>query len=147
MSENDDYEFTIKMERKDNYKFEVDFGSELIPNIVMDEPTDLEGGEGKGPYASMLIAAAVGNCLSASLAFCATKKQIELLELRTVVRLKKERNEQGFWRISKIKVDLEPVVEDKENSNFLKCKDIFQNFCIASKSIEDGIPIEVNVLE
>ncbi|MCE7741945.1 MAG: OsmC family protein [Candidatus Heimdallarchaeota archaeon] len=146
MSENNESEYTIKMKRLDNYKFEVDFGSEIIPNILTDEPTSLPGGEGKGPTASMLLAAAVGNCLSASLIFCSTKKQVDLLELETTVKFKRERNEKGFWRISEMEVDLEPVIDDKDGK-FQRCEEIFKDYCIITQSVETGIPIKVNLLK
>jgi len=146
MTESDNIEYTIVMTKKDGYKFEIDFGKETIANLLMDEPKEVPGGEGKGPNASMLLATAVGHCLSASLTFCLTKKRVELKELRTKIRLKRERNDDGFWRILKIDVDLEPIVEDVKNEHFLRCSEIFRNYCIVSSSIESGIPINVNML-
>ena len=145
MSENHDFEYSIKMKRIDNYKFEVDFGSDLIPNILTDEPDSLPGGEGKGPTASMLLAAAVGNCLSASLTFCAAKKKVELINLNTTVKFTRERNKKGFWRISKINVNLEPIVEDKEDSKFQRCIEMFEDYCIVTQSVKTGIPTEINL--
>ncbi len=145
MTESPDFEYTIKMRRIDNYKFEVDFGSELIPNILTDELDSLPGGEGQGPTASMLLAAAVGNCLSASLTFCASKKKVNLLDLNTTVKFKRERNDKGFWRISKIEVKLEPIVEDKEESKFQKCVEMFEDYCIVTQSVQTGIPIDIDL--
>ncbi len=133
------------MVKKDNYKFEVDFGSDSIKNLVMDEEEAVPGGEGVGPTASMLLATAVGNCLSASLTFCLTKKKVELKELNTTIKFKRERNEEGFWRISQIEVDLEPVVENNKDQNFIRCLEIFKNYCIVSGSVKEGIPIKVNL--
>ncbi|MCG3222287.1 MAG: OsmC family protein [Candidatus Heimdallarchaeota archaeon] len=144
MSKTDTFEYEIKLVKKDNYKFEVDFGEE-IPKLLMDESTEVPGGEGKGPQASFLLAAAVGNCLSASFMFCLSKKKVNLVGLKTNVRFKRERNEQGFWRISKINADLFPEVEDKNDKDFERCVEIFKNYCIVSMSVEQGIDIEVTV--
>ena len=118
---------------------------EKIPNLVMDESEEVPGGEGEGPKASMLLAAAVGNCLSASLTFCLSKKQVALEGLKTKIRFRRKRNEKGFWRISEINVFLEPEIKDEKNSNYLRCLEIFRNFCIVSTSVEIGIPIKVDV--
>ncbi|NPD88118.1 MAG: OsmC family protein [Asgard group archaeon] len=144
MSETSNFEYEIKLVKKDNYKFEVDFG-DAIPKLLMDESTDVPGGEGKGPTASFLLATAVGNCLSASFTFCLSKKKVALVSLKTKVRFKRERNEQGFWRISKIDVDLFPEVENENDKNFERCVEIFKNYCIVSMSVEQGIDIEVTV--
>jgi len=147
MSESHVFEYTIEMKRKDNYKFEVDFESDKIPKLLMDEPPSIPGGEGQGPTASMLLAAAVGNCLSASLTFCATKKDVEVLELKTTVKLKRERNKEGFWRISELDVTLEPVISDNIDNKFQRCKDIYEDYCIVSQSVKKGIPLKINLLE
>ena len=147
MSESHEFEYTIEMRRKANYQFEVDFESDLIPNLLTDEPPSLPGGEGKGPTASMLLAAAVGNCLSASLTFCATKKKVEVLELKTTVKLRRERNENGFWRISNLEVSLEPIIQGTKDERFEKCKEIYEDYCIVSQSVKDGIPLKINLIE
>ena len=147
MSESHEFEYTIGMKRKDNYKFEVDFESDQIPSLLMDEPPSIPGGEGQGPTASMCLAVAVGNCLSASLTFCATKKQVEILELITTVKVIRKRNEKGFWRIAEMQVNLEPKIADPTDAKFEKCKEIFENYCIVSQSVKDGIPLKIDVLE
>lgn len=147
MSESHEFEYVIEMRRKDNYKFEVDFESDQIPKLLTDEPPSIPGGEGRGPTASMLLAAAIGNCLSASLTFCATKKRVEIQELKTTVKLTRKRNENGFWRISKIHVDLEPTVEEKEGSDYKKCKEMYEDYCIVSQSVKNGIPLEINLIQ
>ena len=93
----------------------------------------------------MLLAAAVGNCLSASLIFCVTKKKLAVKNLKTKVKFTRRRNEDGFWRISRIDVNLEPEVESKGAAQYIKCVDIFRNYCIVSGSVKEGIPINVTV--
>jgi len=146
MTDNSFFEYEVNVARINNYKFEVDFGKDSIANLLMDESEEVPGGEDAGPSASMLLASAVGYCLSASLTFCLSKKQVSLDDLKTQVRFKRQRNEEGFWRITEINVVLNPKVEDKENTNFLRCLEIFRKFCIVSGSVESGIPINVDVL-
>ncbi|MHA2358254.1 MAG: OsmC family protein [Candidatus Heimdallarchaeaceae archaeon] len=139
------FEYEINLIKKEEYKYEVDFGKETISKLHMDEMKHVPGGEETGPNASMLLAAAVGNCLSASLTFCLSKKKVELKELRTKVIFKRKRNEDGFWRISNIIVKLDPVVENKDDANFLRCLEIFKQYCIVAGSVESGIPIQVEL--
>lgn len=135
----------ISLKRLEKFKFEVDFHKDTIANLLMDEPPEVPGGESKGPNASMLLGAAVGNCLSASLTFCLMKKKVELYNLSTDVSIKRARNEDGYWRIKEINVTLYPEVEDPENANFKRCMEVFFNYCIVSASIKDAIPINVNI--
>ncbi|MHA1302845.1 MAG: OsmC family protein [Candidatus Heimdallarchaeaceae archaeon] len=108
---NEIHEYELSLTRINNFKFIVDFGKETMQNLLMDEDKVVPGGEELGPTASMLLAAAVGNCLSASLTFCLMKKKVELNELKTKVTIIKQRNEEGFWRIKKIKVVIDPTLE------------------------------------
>ena len=144
MSETEHFEYEIYFERKDKYKFEVDFGRE-IPTLLMDEPPEVPGGEGKAPSPSFLLAAAIGNCLSASFTFCLSKKKVDLNGLKAKIKFKRERNKQGFWRISKLNVDLFPEVESESDKDYLRCIEIFKNYCIVSMSVEQGIELDVRV--
>ena len=78
------YEFTIDMEQMEDYAFRVRFDKEQFPPLDMDEPVPL--GKESGPNASRVLAA-IGNCLSASLLFCARKGRVKLGDLP-----------QGRWR-------------------------------------------------
>ena len=61
--------FSVQLRLLDGYKFEIDFGD--AGQIWSDEPPPLGGGEGPNP--SRLLAAAVANCLAASLLFAVRK--------------------------------------------------------------------------
>ncbi len=63
--------FSVQLRLLDGYKFEIDFGD--AGHLFSDEPPPL--GEGEGPNPSRLLAAAVANCLAASLLFavCCTE--------------------------------------------------------------------------
>jgi hypothetical protein len=67
-----------------NYEFTASFEqfSDGRP-ILLDELPPL--GEGHGPNATALVAAAVGNCLAASLAFCLRKSRAQLKDLKAGV--------------------------------------------------------------
>ena len=76
---------TLTLDLQKGYEFLVDFHQDGIPPLLMDEPPPL--GEDHGLNASRLLAAAVGNCLSASALFCLRKARIPVKGMRTPFRL------------------------------------------------------------
>ncbi|MCW4050928.1 MAG: OsmC family protein [Candidatus Bathyarchaeota archaeon] len=126
----------------DGFKFMVDFGIEGS-SLVMDEPEPV--GDNAGPSASKILAAAMGNCLTASLMFCLQKTRAEVGEVETKVNGVMRRNHKSRWRIAEINVEINPEISDEFKSQYDRCHGLFEEFCIISKSIEQGIPINVKV--
>ncbi|MHA1687531.1 MAG: OsmC family protein [Candidatus Heimdallarchaeaceae archaeon] len=145
MSKENEHVHKISLQKLEKFKFAVDFGKETIPQLLMDESKEVPGGEDQGPNASMLLAAAVGNCLSASLTFCLMKKKVPLYDLKTEVTYKRGRNEEGYWRIKEIDVILRPEIDDPNNPNFKRCSEIFVNYCVVSASIKNAITLNINI--
>lgn len=73
-------EVTVTLDLKDGYRFLVDFGLPGVTPLVMDEPEPL--GEDAGPNAARVLAAAVANCLSASLLFCLRRARVRVRGMR-----------------------------------------------------------------
>lgn len=135
--------FKVSMTREKDFVFKVDFGIENF-DFKMDEPEPVGGDT--GPNASRVLAAAMGNCLTASLLFCLNKARAEVGDIETKVEGKMRRNEKGRWRIAEINVDISPEINmDEFSSQYDRCHKLFEDFCIVSKSIEEGIPINVEV--
>ena len=131
------------MTREKDFVFVVDFGLENF-DFTMDEPEPV--GSNTGPNASKVLAAAMGNCLTASLMFCLNKARAEVGGIETNVVGKMRRNEKGRWRIAEINVEINPEIDmDEFSSQYDRCYKLFEDFCIVSKSIEEGIPINVEV--
>jgi len=142
MSE-DEKTFKVSMKRENAFVFKVDFGLDGL-DFKMDEPEPV-GGDA-GPNASKVLAAAMGNCLTASLLFCLNKARAEVGGIETKVEGKMRRNEKGRWRIAEINIDISPEINTEEfGSQYERCIKLFEDFCIVSKSIEEGIPINVEV--
>jgi organic hydroperoxide reductase OsmC/OhrA len=114
-----------------------------LDSIVFDEPPPL--GEGSGPNAAAVLAAAVGDCLSASFAFCLRKVRLEPLDLTTNVVAHVARNEQGRYRVSSIDVELVPEVQEHEAARLDRCERLFEDFCMVTESVRRGIPVNVKV--
>ncbi len=134
---------TVELERIHDYSFKVDFGGEGFKELVTDEKPPV--GEGSGPDPSMLLAAAMGNCLSSSLLFCLQRARAQVRGMKTTARLKTTRNEEGRWRVSEVSVEITPEVDEEYVSQMQRCIGLFEDFCIVSKSVEQGIPLKVKV--
>ncbi|UCD44193.1 MAG: OsmC family protein [Candidatus Bathyarchaeota archaeon] len=137
--------FEVDLSRLEGFEFKVDFGLEGVGDLVMDEPEPVGGGS--GPNASKVLAAAVGNCLSTSLLFCLQRAKAEVGGVEAKVSGVIARNEEGRWRIRDMNIELEPEVPDEYAAQLKRCSEIFENFCIVSQSIQQGIPISVKVLK
>lgn len=137
--------FEVDLSRLEGFEFKVDFGLEGVADLVMDEPEPVGGGS--GPNASKVLAATVGNCLSASLLFCLQRAKAEVEGIEAKVSGVITRNDEGRWRIREMNVELEPEVPEEYGAQLKRCTEIFENFCIVSQSIQQGIPISVKVLK
>jgi organic hydroperoxide reductase OsmC/OhrA len=73
------------------------------------------------------------------------KSRAKPKDVSTDVDLIMERNQRGRWRVKGIKVRLKPQVEDVDAKKLERCKEMFQDFCIVSTSVREGIPIDVEV--
>ena len=140
-----DGQFTISVEQADKFEFRIRFddGKELL----MDEPEPL--GSGKGPNPSRLISAAIGYCLSASLFFALQKARVDSKILKTTVTTQMARNDKGRLRIggSKVSINAEVDQEEKSAKKISKSLELFEDFCVATQSIRDGINVDIEVID
>jgi len=119
----------------------VDFRSDKLEPLLMDEPEPL--GTGRYPNAGRLLAAAVGNCLCASFLFCMEKHRQEVEGICAEVETTLQRNERNRLRITHIAVRMFPRVEG--GKAYDRCREIFEDFCIVTQSVKEGIDIDVDV--
>ena len=137
--------FEIRLERLDGFRFRADFGAEGIPALVLDEPPPL--GRGSGPNPARLLAAAVGDCLSASLLFCLGRSRIELAGVRTTVAGTYRRNERGRLRIGGLDVRIVIDVPGADPAGLGKCLETFEDFCVVTASVRQGVEVAVTVAD
>lgn len=135
--------FTIHLTQQEGFQINVAFDWKRVPDLLMDEPPPL--GEQKGPNASRMLAAAAANCLSASLLYCVFKEEPPDNCLRAEATCIMVRNEKKRQRIGGLDVKL--IVSDvvKESARFARCIMLFEDFCVVSASIRQGIPMRVTV--
>jgi uncharacterized OsmC-like protein len=139
----EEFSFQVDVTREEGFAFSVDFGLEGVGDLVIDEPEPVGGAT--GPNASKVLAAAIGNCLCASLLFCLQRSRAEVRGMSATVRGVRARNEEGRWRIREMHVELTPEVDDEYAGQLERCVEIFENFCIVSQSVRQGIPLSVEV--
>jgi len=135
--------FTIHLEQRKDYEINVRFDWKQAADLLMDEAPPLGGAS--GPNASRLLAAAAANCLSASLLYCLAKEEPPAGSLRTEATCILVRTEKKRLRVGGLEVKLIVADELANAQRFGRCKDLFEDFCIVSASIREGIPIAVSV--
>ncbi|MDH7500711.1 MAG: OsmC family protein [candidate division NC10 bacterium] len=133
----------MDLELMDGYQFKVSFGIEGMPDLILDEMEPL--GRGKGPNPARLLSASTAGCLAASLLFCLRKARAEVKGMKVRVESALARNERGRLRIGEMKVRISPEVDDSSKEKLARCRQLFEEFCIVTQSIRQGIPVEVEV--
>lgn len=139
--EDSGFELTLGLQK--DFQFLVDFDEDDLPPLLMDEPEPV--GANSGPNAVRLMAAAVGNCLSASALFCMRKARVPVSGLRTRVRTSMSRTSEGRLRIGTIEVDIRPEVAPDDWKRAGRCLEVFEDYCVVSQSVMDGVEISVDV--
>jgi len=143
MTESDESRsYTIILERVKGFEFRVKF-DKPFPELLMDEPPPV--GDDYGPNATRVLSAAIGNCLSASLMFCLQRSKLVVDTVRAEVTPIVARNEEGRWRIQRINVKLYFTMTEDDPKRYQRCVDIFENYCIVTSSVRQGIPVDVEV--
>jgi len=133
-------QFSVELRLLDGYKFEIDFGE--AGQLFSDETPPL--GHGEGPNPSRLLAAAVANCLAASLLFSVRKFKEEPGQVKAVVHGELERQE-GRWRIGKLQVELQLGTDASTLPHLERALSQFENFCVVTQSVRQGIEVAVQV--
>lgn len=136
-------EFSISIDQVQDYEFRVKFDKDQFPELTMDEPPPL--GQDKGPNAARILAAAIGNCLSASLLFCTRKARVEIGNMHTEVRMQIVRGENRRLRVGRVEVAIEPGLADSEKDKARRCLGLFEDFCTITQSVRNGIDVAVSV--
>jgi uncharacterized OsmC-like protein len=134
-----DRSFQVSLTLGDGYEMTADFGLPGVPPLLLDEPAPLGGT--RGPNAARVLATAVGNCLGASLLFCLRKARVDVQELRVTVEGTMSRNERGRLRIAGLQVRLEPVVPADQRPRMARCLELYEDFCLVTQSVRQGIAI------
>lgn len=135
---------SVQLEQQENYRFANAFG-EGIPVLVSDEAPPV--GTGQGPSPLQLLAAAVGNCLSASLLFALRKFKQSPEPMATRVEPVVGRNEQNRLRVQRLAVRIELGVSAASLQHLDRALAQFEEFCTVTASVRAAIPVDVEVYD
>jgi uncharacterized OsmC-like protein len=134
----------VELRQESGYRFANRFGPD-IPVLYADEPPPL--GTGTGPSPLQLLAAAVGNCLAASLLFALKKFKQAPEPIQAVVSVTEGRNEHKRLRVQRVHVRLTLGVPAAGLQNLDRALDQFEEFCTVTQSVRTGIPVDVEVYD
>lgn len=135
---------TVTLKQDRDFRFAIHF-SDGVPVLYGDEPPPL--GKGEGPAPSELLAAAVGNCLSDSLLFALRKFKQAPEPIQTTVAASIDRNAENRLRVIDINVKLTLGVPESSLAHLDRALAQFEEFCIVTQSVRQGIPVSVEVYD
>jgi len=139
----DDGTLKVDLEHIEGYRFRVRFDREKMGELITDETEEI-GGKEEGPNPSRLLAAASLNCLMASLIFCLEKKRVDFGNLKGEVVGKVERVD-GRLRVTHLDVKIKTAIQEDDEKKLQRCVDIFEDYCVVTESIRNGIDVDVSV--
>jgi uncharacterized OsmC-like protein len=134
--------FSLRVEQVDGFEFRVEFDKAQFEALNLDEPPPL--GHDTGPNAARVLAAAIGNCLAASLVFCLQKAKVVTSGVSADVDVEIVRNERRRLRIGKVDVTLHTKLP-ADHPALKGCLATFEDFCIVTQSVRQGIDVAVRV--
>lgn len=134
--------FSLRVEQVDGFEFKVKFDKDHFAPLLLDEPPPL--GHDRAPNAARVLAAAIGNCLAASLLFCARRTADVVGSVWAEVEVELVRNEHRRLRIGKVSVVLHTDLPPEAGA-VQSCLATFEDFCVVTQSVRQGIDVEVEV--
>lgn len=136
-------QFSFVLEQQEDYAFLIRFDAESVPPLLTDEPPPL--GRQAGPNPTRLLAAAVANCLSASLLFALRKFRNRPEPVTASVTARLARNAQRRLRVEGMGVEIRLGVAADGLEHLDRALGQFEDFCVVTQSVREGFPVEVSV--
>ena len=136
-------EFAIELDLDHGYQFDVKFDLPGITDLRVDETPPI--GEGAGPSPTRMLATSIGHCLASSALYCLRKAHIDVQGMTATVKGELVRNEEGRLRVGRMAVELAPRVEEKDVARMQRCLEIFEDFCVVTGAVRNGIDVDVAV--
>jgi len=137
-----EHTFSARLTLVEGYRFEVGVDGSKA-EITVDEAAPI--GEGAGPNPARLVATAVGHCLASSLLFCLRKGKVDVAQMTVEVNGTFRRTERGRLRLGGLSVRLAPDLTGVVPERIERCLELFEDYCIVTESLRNGIPIDVEV--
>ncbi len=139
-----DVPVSVRLTQRHGYQFDNHFGPAL-PDLLTDEPAPL--GNGAGPSPTQLLAAAVGNCLAASLLFALSKYRQDAGGIGCDVDLVVGRHADNRLRVTGMTARLTIGVPGDTLDHIERVIASFEDFCTVTASVRAAIPVTVQVFD
>jgi len=134
----------VRLTQQQDYRFHNAFGtgqgelhSDLQPPL----------GQGAGPDPEQLLAAAVANCLSASLLFALRKFKQQPEPISSEVSVQVGRNAENRSRVLGMEARITLGKPGGELEHIERVLATFEDFCTVTASVRAGIPVTVKVFD
>lgn len=134
----------VRLTQRQDFQFDNRFADTHAP-LLTDEPPPL--GQGVGPEPERLLAAAVGNCLSASLLFALRKFKQQPEPLACEVSVELGRNADKRMRVLGLHARLTLGVPAASLEHLDRVLATFEDFCTVTASVRAAIPVSVAVFD
>jgi uncharacterized OsmC-like protein len=135
--------FVVTLALDGGYRFTVNPGTDGAETFHVDEAPPLGAGSAASP--TRVLAAAMASCLGSSLLFCLRKARIDVRGLKVLARGTLARNARGRLRVGGLHLELFPEVAAADEARMQRCLEIFEDFCVVTESVRQGIPVVVGV--
>ncbi len=144
-SKSEEISTEVGLKLKEKMIFKCDLGEMKVKDCYIDETHKTEA-DMWGPNPSRMLGMAILGCLSASFMFCLKKREFQIEDLNANAKVTVARNEKGFWRVKKIDVTIEPKIDTPEmRKRADQCKKFFEDYCVVTQAVREGINIEVDL--
>ncbi|MEY8876545.1 MAG: OsmC family protein [Leptothrix sp. (in: b-proteobacteria)] len=134
----------VRLTQASDFQFDVHF-ADALPLLRADEPPPL--GQGAGPTPVQLLAASVGNCLSASLLFALRKFKQAPEPITCSVDAEVGRNADGRVRVLALHARLTLGVPAASLQQLERVLASFEGYCTVTQSVRAAIPVDVQVVD
>ncbi len=125
--------------------FSCDLGDMEVKDCYVDD-THKDEVDMLGPNPTRMLGLALLGCLSSSFIFCLKKRNLTLDDLKAEAELTIARNKKGFWRVKKIDVEIDIKISDPDTRKRAdQCRKMFEEYCVVTQAVREGIDVEVNV--
>jgi organic hydroperoxide reductase OsmC/OhrA len=73
------------------------------------------------------------------------RARIDGYGMQTTVDASLKRNEAGRLRVKDVRVRTKPVIEESQQARMQRCLELFEDFCVVTQSVRQGIDVDVAV--